>query len=203
MIQRAYRFRLYPTASQRKQLAVEFGCAWFVWNKALALRTDAYEQRKEHHNYVSLNRLVTEWKRTAFPWLAEATAGNLTQALIDQDKAFDHFFRRAKAGQKPGYPRFKSRYHRQSVRYPLDQRRMATTYQAGVFLKLPKLGAVKIRWSRVPTGTPKMATVSKDPCGRSFMSFACEEAIAALPLTGHAVGLALGIKHVVVASDGY
>lgn len=95
------------------------------------------------------------------------------------------------------------RYGRQSVRYCLDQGRVATQYQAGEFLKLLKLGSVRVRWSRVPAGTPKMVTVSRDTGGRYFVSFACEVAIQPLPLTGKAPGFDLGIKDVVVGSDGY
>lgn len=195
--QRAYKYRFYPNAAQRKQLAVEFGNARFAWNRCLDLRSKAYETDKTRHNYVSLNRIVTEWKRGEFPWLAESAACCLTQALIDQDKAYKSFFE--KRGR---YPRFKSRYDRQAVRYQLDQRQIERTYKAGEFLKLPKLGALKVRWSQVPTGIPKMATMSKTPDGRYFVAFSCEEVVEALPLTGVAVGLDLGIKDVVVASDG-
>ena len=212
--QRAYKFRFYPNAAQRHQLAVEFGNARFVWNRCLDLRTKAFDAYKAavaagdasavkpSWNYVSFSRLVTEWKHGEFPWLADSVAACLTQVLIDQDQAFQHFYRRCKQGEKPGYPRFKSRYDRQAVRYTLDQRQIDRTYQAGEFLKLPKLGAVKIRWSQVPAGIPKMATVSKDPGGRYFVSFACEVEIEALPLTGKTVGLDLGIKDVVVSWDG-
>lgn len=212
--QKAYKFRIEPNAAQRKQLAVEFGNARFVWNRCLDLRTKDYEAyraavaagvegaTKPSWNYVSLSRLVTEWKRGEFPWLADSVAACLTQTLIDQDKAFQNFYRRVKNGEKPGYPRFKSRHDRQSVRYTLDQRQIANNYQAGEFLKLPKLGAVKVRWSQVPAGIPKMATVSKDPCGRYFIAFACEVEIQPLPLTGKTVGLDLGIKDVVVSWDG-
>lgn len=195
--QRAYKFRIYPNAAQRKQLAVEFGCARFVWNRCLDLRSTAYKERQEKHNYVSLGRQVTVWKKTEFPWLADATAHCLTQALIDQDKAFKNFFE--KRGQ---YPRFKSKWDKHAVRYPLDQRLIKGIYCGGEFLKLPKLGFVKVRWSRIPAGVPKMATVSKDPSGRYFVAFSCEETVETLPLTGVALGLDLGIKDVVVTSDG-
>lgn len=195
---RAYQFRFYPDAQQRQQLAVEFGNARFVWNRSLDLRSKAWEERQERHNYVSLNRQVTEWKRTDCPWLANSAACCLTQCLIDQDKAFKNFFE--KRGR---YPKFKSRFDRQAIRYQLDQRQIERTYQSGEFLKLPKLGAIKIRWSQIPAGTPKMATVSKTPDGRYFVSFACQVEIQPLPLTGRAVGVDLGIKDVAVTSDGW
>jgi len=195
---KAFKFRFYPTADQRKQLAIEFGNARFVWNRCLDLRSKAWEERQERHSYVSLNRQVTEWKRGEFPWLADSAACCLTQCLMDQDKAFKNFFE--KRGR---YPRFKSRYDRQAVRYQLDQRQIERTYQAGEFLKLPKLGGLNIRWSQVPAGVPKMATVSKTPDGRYFVAFSCEVEIQSLPATGNAVGLDLGIKDVVVDSDGW
>jgi putative transposase len=212
--QRAYKFRIYPTAEQQRQLAIEFGHNRFIWNHCLDLRTRDYESYqtaiaagvadavKPTWNYVSLSRHVTELKRGEFPWLAEATAGTLTQTLIDQDKAFDHFYRRVKNGEKPGYPRFKSRWDRQSIRYPLDQRQIENNYQAGEWLKLPKLGAVNVRWSQVPAGVPKMATVSRTPDGRYFVSFSCAVEIQPLPKTGTALGVDLGIKDVAVTSDG-
>ena len=142
-------------------------------------------------------------KRGEFPWLKESSSACLTQTLIDQDKAFQHFFRRVKQGEKPGYPRFKSRYDRQSVRYQLDQRQIERTYRAGEFLKLPKLGTIKVRWSQIPAGIPKMATVSKTPEGRYFVSFACEVEIQPLPLTGQAMGLDLGIKDMSALLPGH
>ena len=194
---KAYKFRFYPTAAQRHQLAVEFGNARFVWNRCLDMRSTAYKERQEKHNYVSLARQVTVWKKTEFPWLADSAACCLTQALIDQDKAFQNFF--AKRGK---YPRFKSKWDRQSVRYTLDQRHIQSTYGAGEFLKVPKLGFVKVRWSQMPAGIPKMATVSKDASGRYFVSFSCEVDIQPLPKTGTVIGVDLGIKDVAVTSDG-
>lgn len=211
---KGFKFRIEPNAEQRKQLAIEFGnCRW-LWNRCLDLRTKDYEAYKSalaagdagavkpSWNYVSFSRLVTEWKRGEFPWLADSVAQCLTQVLIDQDKAFQHFFRRCKCGENPGYPRFKSRYGKQSVRYQLDSRIIDNIYRAGEFLKIPKLGVIKVRWSQVPAGIPKMATVSKDSCGRYFVSFTCEVDVAELPLTGKTVGIDLGIKDVVVTWNG-
>lgn len=212
--QKAYKFRIYPTAEQQRQLAIEFGHNRWVWNHCLDLRTRDYDADKTavaagvaaavkpSWNYVSLSRHVTELKHGEFPWLTEATASTLTQTLIDQDKAFDHFFRRVKNGEKPGYPRYKSRWDRQSIRYTLDQRQIQNNYQAGELLKLPKLGEIAVRWSQVPAGIPKMATVSRTPDGRYFVAFACEVEIQPLPLTGKTVGVDLGIKDVAVTWDG-
>ena len=101
----------------------------------------------------------------------------LPKKLIDQDKVFRNFF-----GKRARYPRFKKRHQTQSVHYQLDQRHVEKNFNAeDKRLKLPKLGALKLKWSRYIEGVPKMATVSKDLSGRYLVSMACEIDIAALP----------------------
>jgi putative transposase len=197
--QRAYKFRLYPTAQQKRQLAIEFGHARWVWNWALELRNKVYEERKERLNYIGLSRKLTEIKKTEYPWLSGAVAICHTQKLIDLDKAFKNFFdKRAK------YPRFKKRHQTQSVRYQLDQRHVERNFDAErKLLKLPKLGALKLKWSRKMEGVPKRVTVSKDPAGRYFVSMAAEVEIAALPTRKNAIGVDVGVKDVVVTSNGF
>lgn len=215
--QRSYKFRIYPNARQRQQLAVEFGHARFVWNLGLFTRqqvrllhgrVDMGERvnRKTGEvrpvktvDYGVLDAAITQLSREpGYEFLKEGTRNCLNQTLIDQDKAFKNFFEgRAK------FPKFKGRFDKQAVRYTLDQRQIARTYQGGELLKLPKLGAIKVRWSRIPTGTPKMATVSKDPSGRYFVSFMCEEFVKPLTATGRTVGVDLGICDVAVTSDGW
>lgn len=199
MTQRSYKFRIYPNRTQEKQLALFFGQVRFVWNHCLSLRSDLYEHRKESINYVGLNKHLTYLKTTGkFAWLKECPAAPLTQALIDQDKAFKNFFEgRAK------YPRFKKKHEQQSMRFQLDKRQIDNTYQAGELLKLPKLGKVKVNWTRIPAGVPKMATVSKDPSGKYWVAFSVEEDIQPKVKTKRTVGVDVGIKDVIVTSDGF
>ncbi|ADE13552.1 transposase, IS605 OrfB family [Nitrosococcus halophilus Nc 4] len=196
--QRAYKFRFYPTPTQKRQLAIEFGHARYVWNWALERRTKAYKAQGESLNTIRLSRQLTVLKQTECPWLSEATASCHTQKLRDQDRAFKNFF----AGRGK-YPRFKRRHQTQSVRYQLDQRHVAKNFNAeSKLLKLPKLGTLKLKWSQRMGGIPKMVTVSKDPAGRYFVSMACEVEIAALPARKNAVGVDVGVKDVVVTSSG-
>lgn len=199
MPQRSYKFRIYPNRTQEKQLAVFFGQVRFVWNHCLSLRSDLYEHRKESINYVGLNKHLTYLKTTGkFAWLKECPSAPLTQTLIDQDKAFKNFFEgRAK------YPRFKKKHEQQSMRFQLDQRQIERTYKAGELLKLPKLGAIKVKWSRIPAGVPKMATVSKDPSGKYWVAFSVEEHIEPKAKTKRTVGVDVNIKDVIVTSDGF
>lgn len=196
---KAYKFRFYPTKEQELQLAQEFGCARFVWNRALVEKEYAYKNWGVSLSYVDISRHITQYKKTEeYSWLKNATAGVLSQKLQDLDVAYKNFFEgRAK------YPKFKKKSHKQTVRYHIDQRVVVNNYRAGELLKLPKLGSLDIRWSQVPKGTPKMVTVSKQATGKYFVSFMCEEEIKPMVNTGKIVGVDVGIKDVIVTSDGY
>lgn len=199
MVQKTYKYRIYPNATQRAQLAVEFGHARFVWNWALDMRSKAYRRRGESLNVVGISKMLTKLKRCRrYSWLKEANAQCLIQKLRDQDKAFANFF----AGRAK-YPRFKKRHAKQSVRYQLDQRIVLNNYRAGELLKLPKLGALRVKWSRVPTGIPKMVSVSLNQAGQYHVCLSVEEPVARLPVATGAVGVDRGIKDVAVTSDGF
>jgi putative transposase len=112
----SYKFRIYPTAVQAEQIQKTFGCCRFVWNHYLALRKELYEQDRKTMNYNTCSGDMTQLKQTLL-WLKEVDATALQSSLRDLDMAYQNFFRRVKRGQKPGYPRFKSKHdHRQSYK---------------------------------------------------------------------------------------
>lgn len=198
MIQRAYRFRFYPTAAQQRQLVVDFGVARWCWNTALDARTVAYQVWGRSENAASLSRAINELKcDPGYAWLKDANSTVITQALRDQDRAFQNFF----AGRTK-YPKLKRKHAAQSARYQLDQRHVHRTFSAGDLLSLPKLGRLKLRWSQAVEGVPKMVTVSRDAYGRYFVSFACETEVKLLPTTAKSVGIDLGLASLVTLSDG-
>lgn len=197
---KAYKFRFYPEVQQVEQLAKELGCARFVWNQGLLRREYAFQQwGVSLSSAYDISSQITGLKKLeSHAWLKNATAGALQQKLIDQDKAFDNFFKgRAK------FPKFKKKSHAQSVRYQMDQRTVLNNYRAGELLKLPKLGELKVKWSQVPGGIPKMVTVSKSASGKYFVGFMCEVEQGLMPITGKIVGIDVGIKDVAVSSDGF
>ena len=196
---KSYRFRFYPNAAQLRQLAVDFGVARWAWNTALDARSFSYRALGRSENYVSLNKAFTVLKADPdYAWLKDANSAVITQTLIDQDKAFRNFFE-----GRAAYPRFKRRRAAQSVRYQLDQRIVTQNFTPGMLLKLPKMGAIKVRWSRVVEGTPKMVSVSRDAAGRYFVSFSCEVEVKPLPTIAKAVGIDLGLTSIATMSDGF
>jgi putative transposase len=199
-IQRSYKFRCYPNSAQRQQLAIEFGHARWVWNKCLAWRNHAYKEYGEKVSGVDFSRELTFLKQLGtYDWLKEASRDVLGQKLRDQDTAFKNFF----AGRAK-YPKFKKRTHAQSIRYSFDSRHTGKmkAWISGN-LVLPKLGALKLKWSRKPLGIPKMVTATKDCAGRYFISFMCEETIQPLPRKPNGIGVDLGVKDIVVTSEGW
>jgi putative transposase len=110
---RAYRSRCYPTHAQAAMLARTFGCARFVYNWALRLRTDAYYERQERISYAGTSAALTTLKQqSATTWLNEVSSVPTQQALRHLDKAFRNFFEgRAK------YPTFHKKHRAQSVEY--------------------------------------------------------------------------------------
>jgi putative transposase len=209
VMQLRYSFRLYPDTGQQTALAKAFGCARVVFNDAVRAREDAREAGQPFPTAGDLSReLITEAKRTAErSWLGEVSAVVLQQSLRDAESAYRNFFaslKGARKGPKVGAPRLKSRRDaRQSIRFTANARWNIT---GSGRLSLPKIGAVKVKWSRALPATPTSVTVIKDAAGRFFASLVLEADLAAdaarVPETDRTIGIDLGLTHFAVLSDG-
>lgn len=194
-VQRAYKYRFYPTPDQADQLARTFGCARYVYNHFLRLRTDSWYERQKRVGYNDTAKRLTALKKEPDTiWLQEVSNVCLQQSLRNLDTAFKNFFQgRAK------YPTFKKKAARQSVRYTTS----GFSCRDGQ-IKLAKHKApLNIRWSRRFTGTPSSVTVSKDSAGRYHISILVEEEVATLPFSKREVGIDLGLTHAVITSSGW
>ncbi|WP_149824073.1 RNA-guided endonuclease InsQ/TnpB family protein [Streptomyces tailanensis] len=199
-MQLRYAFRLYPNAGQRTALARAFGCARVVFNDAVRAREDARRAGQPFPTAGVLSRrLITEAKQTAArSWLGEASAVVLQQSLRDAEAAYKNFFaslRGTRKGPRIGPPRFKSRKDaRQSIRFTANARWNIT---GSGRLNLPKIGAVKVKWSRNLPATPTSVTVVMDAAGRYFASFVIDTDPAAdaarMPETDRITGIDLGL----------
>jgi putative transposase len=180
-----------------------------VFNDAVRAREDAREAGQPFPTAGQLStRLITEAKRTPErAWLGEVSAVVLQQSLRDAEAAYKNFFASLKGtrkGPKLGAPRFKSRKDaRQSIRFTANARWSITGRGR---LNLPKIGAVKVKWSRTLPATPTSVTVVKDAAGRFFASFVIDTDPAAdqarMPATDRTIGIDLGLTHFAVLSDG-
>ncbi|WP_406419349.1 RNA-guided endonuclease InsQ/TnpB family protein [Streptomyces sp. NBC_01614] len=203
-MQLRYSFRLYPSAGQRTALARAFGCARVVYNDALRARERARVQGLPFPKAGDLSKaLITEAKKTPErAWLGEVSAVVLQQSLRDLDAAYRNFFDGVKGKRlRMGAPRYKSgKDPRQAVRFTANARWSITPGQK---LRLPKIGDVKVKWSRTLPSTPSTVTVVKDSAGRYFASFVVETSPEeVLPPTKSELGIDLGLGHFAVLSDG-
>ncbi|HEX5567151.1 MAG TPA: RNA-guided endonuclease TnpB family protein [Streptomyces sp.] len=204
-MQLRYGFRLYPNRPQRAALARAFGCARVVFNEALRMRKDAHTAGQPYPKIGDLSQqVITEAKKTPErAWLGEVSAVVLQQALRDLDAAYSNFFASLKGtreGPKIAEPRFKSRKdNRHAVRFTANARWCLTP---GRDLRLPKIGDVRVKWSRMLPSVPSTVTVIKDAAGRYFCSFVVETDPEHLPETDAVAGIDLGVGHFAVLSDG-
>lgn len=198
-MQKTFRYRLEPNAEQRQLFARFAGSCRFVYNQALAARKLAYEQDKKTLTFAGQCKTLTELKKAEdTTWLSEVHSQVTQQALKDLDSAYQHFFRRVKKGQTPGFPRFKKKGQKDSFRYPQGVK----TEESRVFL--PKIGWVGYRDSTPVRGTILQATVKKEG-GHWFVSLACETEVNAgyCDISGASVlGIDVGLKQFATLSDG-
>ncbi len=133
--------------------------------------------------------------REARPEYAEIHSHLLQDVVTRVDRAFQGFFRRVKAGEKPGYPRFKGRNRYRSFTFKdAGQRNGVRLTTGGKRVEITGIGSVKLKMHRPMDGTLKQATVSLDSDGHWYICFVCVDIPAKpLPLTGKEVGVDLGI----------
>jgi putative transposase len=194
---KAYRYRFYPSAEQKRILAQTFGCCRYVYNWALRERTDAYYQHAERLYYEgTAQRLVFLKKQEETLWLNEVSSVVLQQSLRHLDKAFRNFFE-----GRADYPTFKKKRHQQAATYASN----AFTWD-GQNLTLAKMDtplAITCHRPLPDRAKPSSVTVTKDEADRYFVSIFVEEDIKPLKVTPKMVGLDLGLKSMVITSDGH
>lgn len=204
-INRAYKYRFYPTEQQKQILQKEFGNARFVWNNILFASDTTYQSRKE---FINMSKTLTEMKKLEeFSFLKESHASILDQKRIDLETAYKNFFRKLKQGKmfkEAGFPKYKSKGNSDSIRMQLDQRRINNIYSAGHWIRPNKeLGKVEFKWTKIPTGIPKMLTISRNPDGKYYLSFSCEETHeVSEPDLNKSIGIDFGMKVFATLSNG-
>ncbi len=192
---RGFKFRFYPSSSQKLELAKTFGCGRYIYNWALGLKIATYEESKQTLSSNELSKELTQLKKDPEkPWLKQVSSVPLQQQLRHLDQAFKSFFQ-----GKTKYPRFKKKVNRQSATYTSN----AFKWRDGKLTLAKMEEPLDIRWSRYFAGEAKSVTVSKDPANRYFVSFLVEEELEPYPLSTESIGIDLGIKDVMVTSKGF
>lgn len=194
---RVVKVRLYPNDAQKQLLSQHFGSARVAYNVMLRKSIDAYEAGEKISVY-ELKKLLPIMKQTdELGWMKEVDSTALQNAVINLDKAYKHFFRRVKNGEKAGFPRFKSKHDsRQSYQSSTAKLRDGKLY-------LPKIGLVKAVFHREIEGSVKTVTVSGE-AGQYFASINYEDGIDQFVGTnnGKSIGIDVGVKVFAYLSNG-
>ena len=193
-INRTFRFRLYPNKSQTELLSRHFGCSRFVYNYFLNQRKEQYKfTGKSDNYYAQAKALTTLKKQEETAWLNEVNSQTLQFAIKSLEAAYTNFFKK-----HAKFPKFKSKHSKNSFTVP----QFASITDNRLFIPKFKEG-IKCRVHREIKGKVGKVTITKTPSGKYFVSvFTEEEYISPLEKTGKSVGVDMGLKDLLVTSEG-
>jgi putative transposase len=197
-LRKAYKYKLKPTMEQERQLDEVVWHCRTLYNTALEQRITSYQRCGVTLTAYQQQAELPDVK-SAFPEYGEIHSQVLQDVLTRLDKTYQAFFRRVKAGQTPGFPRFQGRDRYHSFTY--KQFDNGARLDNG-FLVLSKIGRVAVRWSRPLAGTPKTVTISREADGW-YVCISCAD-VPPQPLmpTGQETGIDLGLESFATLADG-
>ncbi len=194
-----YQMRLYPNKEQEILLSKHFGSIRFVYNLFLDKRTKFYLEAKEKQltkktlTYVDMAKELTQIKgNEETEWLNECNSQSLQHAIKHLDGAYNRFFKKLAK-----YPRFKSKKNKQSFRIP----QFVTIENGRIHFPKFKEG-IKIDQHREIEGEINFATITRNKAGQYYACVGVTRTIEPKPKTNKMIGIDLGIKALVVCSNG-
>ena len=189
-----YKYRLYPDKEQTIYLSKLFGCCRLVYNHFLNDKQTQYKETKSSDSYNVQQTKLTQLRKTEeYNFLNEMPLQVLQASLRNMHTAFDRFYK-----HKGGYPNYKSKRDKQAFRMPQGFKLQDNK------LHIPKLkSSIKCKVSKELIGKPCFATVIKSKLGKYYVSITVkQDNYQPYPHTNKSVGLDLGIKDLVITSDG-
>ncbi|MFC4110949.1 RNA-guided endonuclease InsQ/TnpB family protein, partial [Micromonospora zhanjiangensis] len=203
-MRRAYKFLLRPTAKQTAALTACLSDHRHLYNAALEERREAYRRAKATIRYGDQSAQLKDIRRADPGGQGHWSFSSQQATLRRLDKAMRAFFRRVKAGQTPGYPRFKGAGWFDTVEWPKDRDgcrwdSAPTTGTTRVYLQ--GVGHIRVHAHRKVDGTVKTVSVKREG-RRWYVVLSCDEVPAEpLPETGAVVGVDMGVAAFLTTSD--
>ena len=193
-MRKGVRFRAYPDKTQAAMIDRFFGCTRLIYNKGLDMRKEAYKNGQKI-GYNQTSAMLTELKRQeAYSFLNEVDTIALQQSLRDLDRAFTNFFEK-----RSRYPQFKSKHNLHQSYRTINQGNNIRI--EGKYIKLPKLGYLKIRQS-MEVGHIHNVTVEKTPTGKYFVVLNVDFEPIYRPNAGGVIAIDMGIHEFYTDSNG-
>ena len=194
LVNKAYKFRIYPSKEQEILIAKTIGCSRFVFNHFLAKWNDTYKATGKGLTYNSCSSQLTQLKKELV-WLKEVDSIAIQSSLKNLADAYSRFFKKQNDA-----PRFKSKKNK--VQSYTTKHTNGNIAIVGNKIKLPKLGLVRFAKSREVHGRILNATVRRNPSGKYFVSILVETEVQPLEKTGSSIGIDVGLKTFATLSDG-
>lgn len=194
IVNKAYKFRLYPNKEQRTLINKTFGCSRFVFNHFLEKWDNTYKETGKGLSYYSCSAQLTQLKKE-LTWLKEVDSIAIQSSLKNLADSYSRFFK--KQNNKPNFKSKKNLVQSYTTRYTngniaIDDNK----------IKLPKLGWIRFAKSREVEGRILNVTIRRNPSGKYFVSILVETEVQELPKTDSAVGIDVGLKDFAILSDG-
>jgi putative transposase len=197
---KTYKYKLKPTLSQVRLLERTLMRCRQVYNAAIGERREAWRMRGVSVSYYQQKAELPGIKE-AMPEYAEINAQVLQDVILRVERAYQAFFRRIKAGETPGYPRFRGRNCYNSMTYPQVGQYCSARLDNGS-LVLSRIGRIAVRWSRPVVGTPKTVTIQREADGWYACISCADVLVQPLLATGQETGIDLGVEAFATLSTG-
>lgn len=202
-MRRTFKFLLRPTARQADALAAMLDDHRAMYNAALQERRDAYRMCGVSIRYGDQSAQLKDVRRADPDGQGRWSFSSQQATLRRLNRAFDAFFRRVRAGQPPGFPRFKGAGWFDTVEWPTDRDGCRwDSVIGGHRLYLQGVGHIRVHQHRAVLGTVKTVSVKREG-RRWYVALSCD-GVPAQPLhaTGRAVGIDVGVVSFLTTSDG-
>ena len=190
MIRKAYKYRIYPNTEQKIFFAKCFGCVRFFYNKSLDDMNEIYKATGKFKNITPASY------KEDYPFLKEVDSFALCNAQLNRNTAFKSFF-----SHKTAFPKYKSKRNDQSYTTN-NQKGSVRLSDDHRYISIPKCPRIKIKIHRSFEDTIKSITVSRTTDNKYYMSLLVEEENKPKKPTDGMIGLDLGIKELIVDSNG-
>lgn len=188
-----YKYRFYPNEEQKTLFTMTFGCTRFAWNHILNYRNELYKNDVKISNSDIFKYLTSLRNNPEFTFLKSISSVALQQKIIQQNNAFDRFFKKVAK-----FPRFKKKLNRQS--FTLMKNAFSLKNEQ-VFISKCKT-PLDIKWSRKLPSSPTSITISKEPSGKYYISFVCEAQTKPLRVVNKTCGIDIGLKDLLCFDNG-
>jgi len=194
IVNKAYKFRIYPNKGQKFLINKTIDCSRFVFNHFLNKWNNTYQETGKGLTYNTCSKKLTQLKKELV-WLKEVDSIAIQSSLKNLADSYARFFKKQNKA-----PRFKSKKNK--VQSYTTKHTNGNIAIADNKMKLPKLGLVRFAKSRDVEGRILSATIRRNPSGKYFVSILAETEVKTMPKTDSSTGIDVGLKDFAVLSDG-